>query len=262
MSIQALSFESQDVVIIVEDGEPLFRAKEVAAILGYDHVPHMLRPVDPDDVRLTDTVDSAGRSQEASFLTESGLYTLLFRSDKPQAVKFRRWVTKDVLPAIRKTGGYGRPRIRVGLQYLKQAEEVAKVCRKVEKADRARGIAPEKTAEAVRDLVERAGLDYPFSNEDIAALELPVRSAITNAMGSSRIVEKPRMVRYSAIQEFHDEFAKHGRALVRGVVESLIAKGQLHKDYILFTRHLEVKERFGAQAARIQSHRPTVPELL
>jgi prophage antirepressor-like protein len=261
MSIQALSFENQDVVVIVEDGEPLFRAKEVAAILGYDQTSNMLKLLVEDDRPKRMVANSTGISQEMTFLTEPGLYGAILSSTKEEAKAFKRWVFKDVLPAIRKTGGYGRPRIGVGLQYLKLAEEVAKVCRKVEKADRARGIAPEKTAEAVREQVERAGLDYPFSDEDIAALELPVRAAIVSLVGTSRITEKPYAVRYSAIKEFHDEFAKHGRALMRGVVETLIAKKQLHKDYVLFTRHMEVKERFGEQIARLQQ-RPSMPQLL
>lgn len=59
-----------------------------------------------DDVGTTDTIDRLGRSQQVSTVNESGLYDVIFQSRKPEAKRFRRWVTNEVLPAIRKTGAY------------------------------------------------------------------------------------------------------------------------------------------------------------
>ncbi|WP_374240656.1 Bro-N domain-containing protein [Zoogloea sp.] len=62
--------------------------------------------VDADDVQKLDTIDSLGRTQRANHVNESGLYALILGSTKDTAKRFKRWVTHDVLPTIRKTGGY------------------------------------------------------------------------------------------------------------------------------------------------------------
>jgi BRO family, N-terminal domain len=62
--------------------------------------------LDQDDVGQTDGVDKLGKRQSFSVINEPGLYTLVLRSDKPEAKRFKRWITHDVIPQIRKTGGY------------------------------------------------------------------------------------------------------------------------------------------------------------
>ena len=90
-----------------EQGEPLFCAKDVAEALGYGNSREALRKhVDRDDVTKRDTIDSLGREQLTSFINESGLYSLILGSKLESARRFKRWVTSEVLPAIRKQGGY------------------------------------------------------------------------------------------------------------------------------------------------------------
>lgn len=92
------------------DGEPWLVGKDVAAALGYRNPRKALADhVDSDDKRIDDGVtirDSIGRDQIATIINESGLYSLIFGSKLPNAQKFKRWVTSDVLPSIRKAGGY------------------------------------------------------------------------------------------------------------------------------------------------------------
>ena len=90
-----------------EQGEPLFCAKDVAEALGYGNSREALRKhVDRDDVTKRDTIDSLGREQLTSFINESGLYSLILGSKLESARRFKHWVTSEVLPAIRKQGGY------------------------------------------------------------------------------------------------------------------------------------------------------------
>ena len=90
-----------------EQGEPLFCAKDVAEALGYGNSREALRKhVDRDNVTKRDTIDSLGREQLTSFINESGLYSLILGSKLESARRFKRWVTSEVLPAIRKQGGY------------------------------------------------------------------------------------------------------------------------------------------------------------
>ena len=90
-----------------EQGEPMFCAKDVAEVLGYKNTRDSLkRHVDDDDVVKHDTIDRLGRTQQAIFVNESGLYALILSSKLDSAKRFKRWVTGEVLPAIRQQGGY------------------------------------------------------------------------------------------------------------------------------------------------------------
>ncbi len=96
-------------VLADERGEPWFVAKDVAKILGYTNPQKAIRDhVDEDDKRGERIVTTSG-TQEAILINESGLYSLILRSKLEKAKKFKKWVTSEVLPAIRKHGGYLTP---------------------------------------------------------------------------------------------------------------------------------------------------------
>ena len=90
-----------------EQGEALFCAKDVALALGYDQPRKAVdRHVDKDDGMKRTLIDSLGRKQQATFINESGLYALILSSKLESARRFKHWVTSEVLPAIRRDGGY------------------------------------------------------------------------------------------------------------------------------------------------------------
>lgn len=86
---------------------PLFRLGDVCSCLGIGNVTMATERLEEDEFSSTEVVDSAGKRQEALFVTEAGLYSLVLGSRKPEAKAFKRWVTHEVLPSIRRTGGYG-----------------------------------------------------------------------------------------------------------------------------------------------------------
>lgn len=89
------------------EGEPYFVGKDVAEMLGYAKPLNALAThIDEDDSLKQGLIDSMGRMQETILINESGLYSLILSSKLPKAKEFKRWVTAEVLPAIRKTGGY------------------------------------------------------------------------------------------------------------------------------------------------------------
>ena len=99
-------FEQKEVrTISDEHGEPWFVAKDVCEVLEIERTDSALRNLD-DDEKGTRKMSTLGGTQQVSIISESGLYALIMRSNKPQAKHFRKWVTSEVLPAIRKTGGY------------------------------------------------------------------------------------------------------------------------------------------------------------
>lgn len=88
------------------DGEPYFVGKDVATILGYSNPRDAISKHVDDEDKGVAKCDTLGGRQEILFINESGLYSLIFSSKLPTAKKFKRWVTSEVLPSIRKTGGY------------------------------------------------------------------------------------------------------------------------------------------------------------
>ena len=91
---------------IEQDGAPWFVGKDVAEALGYtDFFGSLKKHVDEED-KLVCQIDSAGQKRGATIINESGLYSLVLSSKLPNAKKFKRWVTSEVLPSIRKNGGY------------------------------------------------------------------------------------------------------------------------------------------------------------
>ena len=105
MSIVQFSFESSSIRTLGDAISPLFVAADVAAILGYGSTKDATRILD-DDEKQTVSIDTNGGKQSMTAVTESGLYAMIFKSKRPEAKRFRKWVTSEVLPAIRKTGRY------------------------------------------------------------------------------------------------------------------------------------------------------------
>ena len=103
-------FEGEALVrVLTKSDAPWFVAKDVCSVLGIvwkgSDSTGPLAEMDNDE-KSTFTVETAGGNQEMVVLSESGLYSLIFRSRKPAAIRFRKWVTSEVIPAIRKTGSY------------------------------------------------------------------------------------------------------------------------------------------------------------
>ena len=92
--------------LVNEQGETFFVGKDVAEALGYSDPQKAIRMHVDDDDKLTGQIVVSGQNRKAIVINESGLYALILSSKLPQAKTFKRWVTSEVLPAIRKTGRY------------------------------------------------------------------------------------------------------------------------------------------------------------
>lgn len=91
---------------IQKNGEPWFVGKDVAEILGYSNTPKVIRDHVDDEDKLTERIVLSGQNREMTIINESGFYSLILSSKMPKAKEFKRWVTSEVIPAIRKTGKY------------------------------------------------------------------------------------------------------------------------------------------------------------
>ena len=92
---------------VIKDGEPWLVGKDVSKILGYSDVNKAIAMhVDNEDKKLNDKTSSSFGQRGATLINESGFYSLVLSSKMPRAKEFKRWVTAEILPAIRRTGGY------------------------------------------------------------------------------------------------------------------------------------------------------------
>lgn len=159
------TFEGYDVrhVIKVEDGEPLFIGRDVCEVVGIAKYRDALAQLD-DDERVSITVDTLGGPQKMAAVTEAGVWSLMLISRSPHVKPFKRWLTHDVIPAIRKTGTYSRfpaqpttlPSKKELAQWVVEAEERAELAE-----SRARELAV--PASAWNELAEAAG-DYSVAD--------------------------------------------------------------------------------------------------
>lgn len=107
-NLSVFNFNQNEVrTIVKDDGEIWFVAPDVATVLGYRNAPDMVRNLDNDEISTTQIVrSSSGGNPNITIINESGLYSATIKSRKLEAKQFKKWVTSDVLPSIRKNGGY------------------------------------------------------------------------------------------------------------------------------------------------------------
>ena len=103
---EIFNFQGQQVRTATINGEPYFVGKDVAEVLGYQRADNAIRNHVDDDDKLTHQFSASGQNRNMIIINESGLYALILGSKLPQAKEFKRWVTSEVLPTIRRHGAY------------------------------------------------------------------------------------------------------------------------------------------------------------
>jgi prophage antirepressor-like protein len=100
------SEEQHQIRSLMINNEPCFVANDICDILGLTNTRDILSKCLDADEKLTYTIYTSGQNRKVNLVTESGLYALIIRSNKPQAKKFRKWITSEVIPSLRKNGTY------------------------------------------------------------------------------------------------------------------------------------------------------------
>lgn len=159
-AIQPFAFEGQRIRIEIIDGEPWFVLADLCRALDLTSTTRVAERVSGDALSQAQVTDSLGRQQTATVVSEPGMYEVVIRSDSPKAVPFRRWVTHEVIPEIRRTGSYNAP---AGLSFEEMtAHVIAELSRRIEEAhERAKAL--EAPAGAWRDLSQASG-DFTVSD--------------------------------------------------------------------------------------------------
>ena len=173
------SEEFGEIRTITKDNEPMFCLADVCKALDIKNATDVAKRLDYDErTRL-----NLGRQGETNFVTESGLYAVILRSDKPNAKKFRKWITGEVLPSIRKTGSYGKPMTTAEkIQLLAQGnEELSGRVEKVEdKIDSLENDMPLYGCEIdeIQKHVKRRGVDILGGKKSEAYHDRSIRSLV------------------------------------------------------------------------------------
>ena len=171
--------ECGEVRTVVLNSEPMFCLTDVCKALDIKNATDVAKRLDDDErTRL-----NLGRQGETNFVTESGLYAVILRSDKPNAKKFRKWITGEVLPSIRKTGSYGKPMTTAEkIQLLAQGnEELSGRVEKVEdKIDSLENDMPLYGCEIdeIQKHVKRRGVDILGGKKSEAYHDRSIRSLV------------------------------------------------------------------------------------
>jgi prophage antirepressor-like protein len=106
---RVFNYQERQVRTVTMDGEPWFVAKDVCDVLEIENSRDTVRRLDEDE-KGVGIIDTLGGNQEMAIINEPGLYSLILTSRKPEAKEFKRWITHEVIPAIRKTGSYSKKR--------------------------------------------------------------------------------------------------------------------------------------------------------
>ena len=117
-ALTPFQFEDQPVRVLLIDAEPWFVLNDLCRVLGLDQISRVKARLDDALTRITPIADALGRTQQATIVSEPGMYEVVIRSDKPDAITFRRWITSEVLPQIRRTGSYNAAPQLTGKQLL------------------------------------------------------------------------------------------------------------------------------------------------
>ena len=171
--------EFGEVRTVVLNSEPMFCLVDVCRALEMSNPTMVAQRLDEDERTKLDL----GRAGETNFITESGLYAVILRSDKPNAKKFRKWITGEVLPSIRKTGSYGKPMTTAEkIQLLAQGnEELSGRVEKVEdKIDSLENDMPLYGCEIdeIQKHVKRRGVDILGGKKSEAYHDRSIRSLV------------------------------------------------------------------------------------
>lgn len=221
--------EFGEVRVSIIDNEPWFVGKDIAEVLGYSRpAKAILDHVDDEDKDEVPIQDSIGRMQKTPVINESGLYSLVLSSKLPEAKKFKRWVTSEVLPSIRKNGMFAvdelldNPDLLIATATKLKEERIARL--EAEK----KALLAEKEAKFQKNIVE--GL--------AGSIELADKQArINQIIRTSK--ENPR----EKYRKLYDEFNRKYHMNIDIRHKNAIAKGEIKKATSMLTyicEHLDM----------------------
>ena len=186
--VRVWNYESSEVRTVQVNGEPWFVLADVCKVLEISNSRNISSRLEPDEKGVT-LVDTLGGTQQMTIINESGLYAVVLRSDKPQAKPFRKWVTSEVLPSIRKHGSYSvqsqfadlSPQLQVLIQMETRQKQIE--ARQAEQATALAGL-----EQKLQNTCEVIALDKTAWRKDSEHLINKIARATGEGYGGIRLV--------------------------------------------------------------------------
>lgn len=167
-NLSVFEFQSNQVRVVLIDGEPWFVAKDVCGILELEQVSRAVSRLDEDEKGVTN-INTLGGNQEMAIVSEPGLFSLVLTSRKPEAKTFKKWLTSEVLPSIRKTGSYSIVQKDPIELIIESAQHLLDVKRRMEKA--------EQEIVSVKADVEKINARAEAAEQELKSLPTPNKTA-------------------------------------------------------------------------------------
>lgn len=200
--ITPFNFGTHAVRVVTRNNQPWFVASDICEALGYSNASKAIGDHLDDDERSTITnSESRNGGGKLTIISESGLYALVLRSRKPEARKFAKWVTSEVLPSIRQTGGYGAPKRDVHLvEHAHQLAHAAtlQVYQAVFDAVMLEGEAPHSTRMLLSFTRGAGGAMNPYVQPIEAGAMVMTLAQLTQAVRTDLIVSDTTLARLAA----------------------------------------------------------------
>lgn len=170
--LQIFKYGEVPVRTTAKDGEPWWVLADVCRVLDLGSPHKVAERLDPDE-KGRNLIPTPGGNQNMTIINESGLYKVILRSDKPEAKKFTRWVTHEVLPAIRKTGIYSASPYKPKASSVGEVIKLIKMTRSMMEDQ---GCSPNEIALAVKELCDQFNIELP--NVFVKPKEMTIEDAM------------------------------------------------------------------------------------
>jgi anti-repressor protein len=178
--------------VVVRDGEPWFVAKDVCELLDLGNPRSSVALLDADEADVH-TVDTSSQRREMSIVSEAGMYSLILKSRKPEAKAVKRWITHDVMPSIRKTGGYSQSNI---MEIASKPENIVNMAKTIVQFDLR---IKELEGKIEEDAPKLLMVDSVLASEDVISMGVMSKFAsnrLGNKIGRDRLFEIMRVTGY------------------------------------------------------------------
>ena len=241
--LKVFDFENQNVRTVVVENEPYFVGKDVATVLGYKDTSDALkRHVDVED-KLSRGITDSGQMRKTYLINESGLYSLIFSSKLDSAKRFKRWVTSEVLPQIRKQGMFMSA--GVAHEILDNPEVIKYLAEQVAKINSSNEAYQEETKQELQNINKSLTGEY-VTPQDIDAIQYAVKHKAEKVLDSQglqltleTLLEMPDMSIYEQAQahkkqkeEYRYALGKTKSAILVSLKKALGMKGNAPNNHI------------------------------
>lgn len=267
MNITPFQFENRAIRVVTDDsGEPWFIAKEVADVLGYSDSEAMTRRLDDDEKQNRQIVGFGPRG--VTTVNESGLYSAILGSTKPEAKPFKRWVTHEVLPSIRKTGSYTHP--KASRPQTLTRNQVAASILLLRSAAEDLKLAPSAVLGGYQRLEAQlgvAGLLPSYAIDAPGSASVAGSSEVTKALGElldehgvgmSAIAFNRLLMQHGVVEERERPSSKGGTKKFKVIVDLEYGKNATHPSNPRETQPLWYPSKFAELLALVLPAKPAV----